>query len=315
MAIAQGQPLQFIDPEQLAAIGDLQLLARTVVNGVMTGMHRSPHSGAAIEFAQYRPYTQGEDPRFVDWKLYARTDRLHVKQFQEETNLLCTMVLDCSASMDYASGAVSKFRYAVMLTAALSMLLHDQRDAFGFIGYHHELITHIPPRGGKPNLQRVLVSLDNLKPAGKTDAASTLQYLGDVVKPRGMVILVSDLLHPVDEVIDHLKSLRARRHDVMVFQISDPAEQTFPFEETTTFIDAEDQAERHAVPSAVREGYLDNRRQHFAAVRKECLASEIDFEELTTDEPLDRALHRYLHHRNHALLTKSGAAGRRGGNL
>jgi len=312
MTTTQGNSLQFIDPEQLAAIGDLQLLARTVVNGMMTGMHRSPQSGSAIEFAQYRPYTQGEDPKFVDWKLYARTDRLHVKQFQEETNLLCTMVLDCSASMDYASGPVSKFHYAVMLTAALSVLLQDQRDAFGFIGYHHELITHIPPRGGKPNLQRVLVALDNLEPAGKTDAASTLQYLGDVLRPRGMVIFVSDLLHPVDEVIDHLKSLRARRHDVMVFQISDPAEQTFPFDQTTTFVDAEDQAERYAVPSAVREGYLENRRQHFDAVRKECLASEIDFEELTTDEPLDRALHRYLHHRNHALLTKSGSASRRG---
>ncbi len=310
MASTQSQPLQFIDPEQLASIGDLQLLARTVVNGIMTGMHKSPRSGAAIEFAQYRPYTQGEDPRFVDWKLYGRTDRLHVKQFQEETNLLCTMVLDCSASMDYASGAVSKFQYAVMLTAALSVLLHDQRDAFGFIGYHHELITHVPPKGGKPNLQRVLVSLDNLKPAGKTDVASTLKYLGDVLRPRGMVILVSDLLHPVDEVIDHLKSLRARRHDVMVFQISDPAEQTFPFDQTTTFVDAEDQAERYAVPSAVREGYLENRRLHFDAVRKECLASEIDFEELTTSEPLDRALQRYLHHRNHALLTKSGAASR-----
>lgn len=312
MSIPQGQPLQFIDPEQLAAIGDLQLLARTVVNGVMTGMHRSPHSGSAIEFAQYRPYTQGEDPKFVDWKLYARTDRLHVKQFQEETNLRCTVVLDCSASMDYASGAVSKFRYAVMLSAALTMLLHDQRDAFGFIAYHHELITHVPPRGGKPNMQRVLVSLDNLKPAGKTDAAATLQYLGDVLRPRGMLILVSDLLHPVDEVIEHLKSLRARRHDVLVLQISDPAEQTFPFEQTTTFIDAEDQAERYAVPSAVREGYLENRQKHFDAVRKECLASEIDFEELTTDEPLDRALRRYMHHRNHALLTKSGASRRRG---
>jgi uncharacterized protein (DUF58 family) len=312
MTVSQGQPLTFIDPEQLAKIGDLQLLARTVVNGVMTGLHRSPHSGSAIEFAQYRPYTQGEDPKFVDWKLYARTDRLHVKQFQEETNLLCTLVLDCSASMDYSSGPVTKFQYAVMLTAALTVLLHEQRDAFGFIGYHHDLITYVPPRGGKPNLQRVLVSLDNLKPAGRTDAASTLRYLGDVLRPRGMVILVSDLLHPLDEVIDHLKSLRARRHDVLVFQISDEAEQTFPFNQTTTFIDAEDEAERYAVPDAVREGYLENRRKHFEAVRKECLASEIDFEELVTREPLDHALHRYLHHRNNALLTKSGSASRRG---
>jgi uncharacterized protein (DUF58 family) len=308
MTIAQPQPLQFIDPEQLAAIGDLQLLARSVVNGIMTGMHRSPHSGSAIEFAQYRPYTQGEDPKFVDWKLYGRTDRLHVKQFQEETNLRCTMLLDCSASMGYGSGAVTKFRYAVMLTAALSVLLHDQRDAFGFIAYHHELISYVPPRAGKPNLQRVLVSLDNLEPAGSTDAAATLRYLGDVIKPRGMVILVSDLLHPLDEVLDHLKSLRARRHDVMVFQISDPAEQTFPFDQTTTFIDAEDNDELYAVPDAVRDGYLENRRKHFDAVRKECLAFEIDYEELVTTEPLDRALHRYLHHRNQGLLTSSRAA-------
>lgn len=306
------QPLRFIDPEQLAAIRDLQLLARTVVSGVMTGLHRSPHSGSAIEFAQYRPYTQGEDPRFVDWKLYGRTDRLHVKQFQEETNLRCTLVLDCSASMDYGSGPVTKFRYAVMLAAALAVMLREQRDAAGVIAYHHELITHVPPRVGHANLQRILVELDNLRPAGKTDANATLRYLGDVLRPRGMLVLISDLLHPLDEMLEHLKSLRARRHDVLVLQISDPAEQSFPFEQTTTFIDAEDNEELYAVPNAVREGYLENRKRHFDAVRKECLASEIDYEEFVTNEPLDRALNRYLHHRNHALLTKSTKSRGRG---
>ena len=305
--------IHFIDPEQLARITDLQLLARTVVEGVMTGLHRSPQSGSSIEFAQYRPYTQGDDPRNVDWKLYGRTDRLHIKLYQEETTLRCTLLLDCSASMDYTSHIVTKFDYARMLVASLAMLLHRQRDAAGFIAYHYELLKYVPPLSNPNHLRRIFVELENLHPQGSGDTAGALHYLGDVLKPRGMVVLVSDLLHPLDEMIDHLKSLRARRHDVVVLQISDPAEQTFPFDASATFVDAESGREQYAVPDAVREDYLENRRDHFEGIRRECLANEIDIAEFTTTEPLDRALHFFLHHRNHALIRssqKASSAGR-----
>lgn len=303
--------LQFVDPAQLARISDLQLLARTVVNGMMIGIHRSPNSGSAIEFAQYRPYTQGDDPRLVDWKLFGRTDRLHVKQFHEETNLRCTLVLDCSASMNYGSGEITKFRYSLMLAASLATLLNRQHDATGLIAYHERLLRHLPPTAGARALRTLLATLDGLEPAGRTDANATLRFLGDVLQPRGMIVLISDLLHPLEEMVEQLKTLRARRHDVLVLQIADPAEQTFPFELSQTFIDVETESEQYAIPEEVREQYLENRRIHFDAIRRECLASEIDYEEIVTSEPLDLALHRYLHHRNHALLTKSTTAARR----
>ena len=304
---------QFIDPAQLARTTDLQLLARSVVAGLSTGLHRSAHAGASVEFAQYRPYAQGDDPRFVDWHLYGRTDRLYIKQHQRETNMRCTVLLDCSASMDYGSGALTKFQYGRMLAACLALILTQQKDAVGFIGYHHDLCTYVPPRTSHQHLRRVLVELDNLRPAGATDTARALHYVGDVIRPRGMVVLISDLLHPVDETIDHMKSLRARRHELIVMQISDPDEQTFPFDHTATFVDLENADERFAVPHLVRDGYLENRRRHFDLIRRECLASEIDHMEFTTTESLDRALHHFVQRRSHVLVRSSLRRRRAGG--
>lgn len=298
---------QFIDPAELARVSDLQLLARTVVEGFMSGMHRSPHYGASVEFAQYRPYTQGDDSRIVDWNLYARTDRLHVKQFHEETNLRCTLVLDCSASMNYGSGPVTKFHYARMLTACLAMALHRQKDAAGLAAYHHEMIAHLPPGNNPKHLRRLFLELDRIEPSGRTDSAHSLNYVGNGIKPRGIVVLISDLLHPVAATINHLKSLRARRHDVLVFQIADPAERDFPFDRAVTLVDSEDLTELLVVPDLVREEYQRNRAAHFEAIRRECLSSEIEMREFYTNEPLDRALRDFMHHRRHALLTSSSA--------
>lgn len=279
----------------------------------MSGLHRSPHSGSSIEFAQYRSYAQGDDLRNVDWKLYGRTDRLHIKQYEEETTLRCTLLLDCSASMDYTSHTLTKFNYARMLVACLTMLLQRQRDAAGFVAYHKELVTYVPPMSNVHHLRRIFVELENLETEGEGDTAAALHFLGDVLKPRGMVVLVSDLLHPLETMIDHLKSLRARRHDVVVLQISDPAEQTFPFDASATFVDAESGDEQYAVPGAVREEYLERRRVHFEGIRRECLANEIDVAEFTTTDPLDRALHFFLHHRNNALIRSSQRSSRAAG--
>ncbi len=294
-----------VDPADLMNISDLQLLARTVVEGSFSGMHRSPLHGSSLEFAQYRPYVQGDDLRFVDWNLYGRSDRLHVKMFHEETNLQCTILLDCSSSMNYGSGKLTKFQYARMLAACLTMMLFKQNDSLGFMAYHHSVFEHLHPKSSPQHLFHVLTALDNVKPQGKTDTDKSLAYVGNVLKPRGMVVLISDLLHPLDEMLKHLKSLRARRHDVLVLQISDPAEQTFPFDRTVTLVDVESQDEQFVVPDAVRGGYLENRRNHFAGIQRECRAAEIDVEEFVTTEPLDRALHHFLHRRNHALYTSS----------
>ena len=305
---------RLIDPAELARISDLRLLAQTVVAGLGGGLHRSAHMGTSAEFAQYRPYVQGDEPRFVDWRLYGRSDRLHIKQFQEESNLRCTVLLDCSASMDYGSGGVSKFRYAQMLAACLAVLMAGQRDAVGFAGYHRDLVTHIPTRRQVGQLHRILVAIDNLQPGGReTDTAGALRVMGDVLPARGMVALIGDLLHPAEEMIRHLRSLRALRHDVLVFQISDPAEQTFPFDRSVTLVDAEDGRMQFAVPEAVRTAYLENRRRHFDAVREACLEAEIDTDEFACSEPLDRALYRFLDRRSRARHTATRRRSQTGG--
>lgn len=304
----------FIDPAELARISDLQLLARTVVAGLGGGVHRSVYMGSSAEFAQYRPYAQGDDLRFVDWRLYGRSDRLHVKQFQDESNLRCTIVLDCSGSMGYGSGAVDKFRYAQMLAASLAMLMVQQRDAVGFAAYHRDLITHIPALRQTGQLHRILVEIDRLRPAGEgTDTAGALHRVGDVLHARGMVVLIGDLLHPIEDMVRQLRSLHAQRHDVLVLQISDPAEQTFSFTQSVTLVDAEDGRAQYAVPEAVRTAYLENRNRHFEAIRQACLSSEIDIEEFVCAEPLDRALNRFLHRRVRALYATRRRHSRSGG--
>ena len=295
------KPPSLIAPAELAAIADLRLLARMVVAGLRDGMHRSAQTGTSVEFAQYRAYAQGDDPRFVDWRLYGRTDRLHIKQFQAETNLRCALLLDCSASMDYGSQEVDKFTYARMLAACLATLACEQRDQVSLAAYHSELCAYVPGRARGGQLHRILAALDQLRPAGPTDADRALRFVGDMLPSRGMVVLISDLLHPLDATLAHLRSLRARRHDVLVLQISDPAEQTFPFDRALTLVDSEDGREQYAVPQDVRQEYLANRTRHFDRIKGECLSAAIDCEEFTCTEPLDRALHRFLRRRQRAL--------------
>ncbi len=299
-----------IDPIVLSNIDDLMLLARTVVDGFSTGLHRSGRFGTSIEFAQYRPYVQGDDPRFVDWDLYARTDRLHTKQFQEETNMRCTLLLDCSGSMDYASGEITKFAYARMLSACLAILLFRQKDAVGLIGFEEKLKLYIPPRISTPHLRRIFVELTHLHPEGKTDIAKALEYLGNVMPSRGMVILISDFLQPSDEMLHYLKLLKAKRHDVILFQISDPAEQTFPFQRSMTYIDAESDQELFIVPESVRDEYLQNRNHHFQTIQNECISSEIEIEEFITTDPLDRVLHKFITSRARLFHSYANRGGR-----
>lgn len=293
-----------IAPEDLVKVTDLALLAQVLVAGQRIGLHRSPNAGASVEFAQYRAYVQGDDPRFVDWKRYAHTDRLHIKEFQEETNMRCTLLLDCSASMGYGTTALTKFRYAQILTASLAWMLAQQHDEVALVAYHDEICCHIPHQRRGYQIRRLIAALEDLKPAGATATAPALSWVGDIMAPRGMIVLISDLLQPLPQVATQLRALRARRHDVLVFQIADPAEATLPFDEAVTLIDAEGGGERLVDVDRVREDYLENRRTHFEEIRALCLAHEIDYMSLQCDAPLDSALRHFLHRRTHALMTR-----------
>lgn len=293
----------FLKPDHLIEIKNLELLARTVVSGLGPGIHRGLNVGASAEFAQYRAYSQGDDPRRLDWKLFGRTDRLHIRQYREESGMRCTLLLDCSASMDYGSGRVSKFDYARMLCATLALMLKNQHDAVGLLAYHHEILHHLPPSSEGRRLRQLFVDLAGLKPAAGTNMPGALQFLGDVLPARGMVILISDLLFPSQEVIQQLESLRAKRHDLLVLQISDPAERDFSYDFALTLVDAETDREQFVVPQMVRQQYLNNRRAHFDQIRQQAISAEIDLAEFATDMPLDHAIHSVLRHRNHALMT------------
>lgn len=302
-----------ISPDDLAHVKDLWLLAQTLVAGQQLGLHRSPHSGASVEFAQYRPYTQGDDPRFVDWRRYGRSDRLHIKEFHEETNMRCTLLLDCSASMGYGTTPLSKFRYAQILAASLAWLLTLQHDEVALAAYHASICCHIPFQRRSHQVRRLVAALERLEPAGQTATGEALAWAGDIMSSRGMVVLISDLLQPLPVVEIQLRALRARRHDVLVFQVADVAEETFPFSGEVTLRDAEGAEERPAAPGAIRAQYLANRKAHFDRIREVCLAYEIDYEPLRTDRPLDHALQQFLHRRSHALMTTAKRASGRGG--
>jgi len=294
--------LSFIDPSQLNRISNLELQARIVVEGFLNGVHRGPNTGSSVEFSQYRSYAQGDDLRLIDWKLYGRTDRLHIKQFREESGMRCSILLDCSGSMSYGSHSVSKFSYARMLCAALALLLKNQGDGVGLVAYHHQLLLHMPPGNQVRKFRKIFSELAALQPAEGTDTPGALRFLGNILKPRGMVVLISDLLHEPEAMIRHLKSIRARRQDVLVFQISDPAEQNFTFNHAITLIDAENEREQYVVPSAARETYLENRNRHFDLIRQEALAAEIEIHEFSTDQPLDFALRQFLQKRTKSMI-------------
>lgn len=309
------QPAAFIDPVQLMRIKDLQMLARTVVEGFMTGIHKSPHTGASLEFAQYRAYTQGDDLRYLDWKLYGRSDRLYLKQFREESNLRCTLVLDCSGSMAYGSAAVAKFQYACMLAASLATVLVAQGDAVGLAAYHEDLIEHLPPARDGRAMRRLYARLASLEPQQTTNSERALATVARMLPARGMVILISDFLEPVEAAIQHLRTLRAQAHDVMAFQVADPAERDFPFEQAVTLLDLEATDELFVVPEAVREGYLANRKAHFDAVAQAAARAEIDLAEFMVDQPLDHALRFFVQQRaKRQMRVKTGRprAGRGG---
>lgn len=289
----------FLSPQTLAEIENYQLLAKVAVDGFLAGAHRSLHRGTGSEFLQYRNYVSGDDPKYVDWQLYARLNRLCTKVFQEETNMNCCVVLDASASMGYQGegSACSKLRYASMLAACFAYLAFRQTDNVGFYGFSDGLVSVVPPARRTGQLRRVFGELGRLTPSGTADAETVLPLIGEGLRERGVVVLLSDFMTGESTLTEQLRMFRARRHECVVFHILDPDELSLPFRQTTRFVDSETGEHLVTYPETMRGEYRASMRRHVERIREACLSSQTDYRRVRSDEDLGGALSAYLHHR------------------
>lgn len=285
---------RFLDPQILSRLSNMELRARAVVEGFVAGLHKSPYRGFSVEFAEYREYTQGDDIRHIDWKVFARSDRYYVKEFEEETNLQCFILLDRSASMGYRSNGVSKLEYGSYLAAALAHFISRQHDGVGFISFDQEVVDFLPARSKASHIHAIMTYLERLTPGRETDLGKPLHELAEMISRRGMIILISDLFDDPAQTMDALQHFRFKGHDIIVFQIIDPDELSFPFTDTIRFEDAETTEEVTVVPTAIREEYLQTFNAFLEENRTGCLDLQADYSLLSTAEPLDLALFSYL---------------------
>jgi uncharacterized protein (DUF58 family) len=290
--------LQYLDPKVLSKLSGLDLIARLVVEGFMTGLHKSPYHGFSVEFAEHRQYMPGDPLKHVDWKLYGKSDRFFVKIFEEETNLRSHLLVDVSASMGYASpGRLTKLQYASYLAAALATLMLMQQDAVGLLTFRDQVDRLIPPRSSRTHLKLLLAELERARPAAGTAMGSCLEHLAERIKRRGLVLLLSDLLDDPAAVLRGLKHFRHRQHEVVVFHILDPYEITFPFRHESGFVDLETGQEILTQPWEIAEQYKAKFEAWSKAYERVCQDNRIEYVRLSTETPYDVALLRYLEKR------------------
>jgi uncharacterized protein (DUF58 family) len=287
-----------LDLNALAAIGDLELVSRRVVDGAIAGLHRSPFHGYSAEFSQYRHYRQGDDLKYVDWKLFARTDRLYTKQFRETTNLFAQVALDASASMAYAAArGVSKFQYGRLLAAALAHLVSRQGDAIGLVTFADGVRQYLPSRGGTAHLRAVLIALGREEPSGATDTGAALTRTVDLLKRRGLLVLISDLYDERDEVERAMARAAHIGHDVVVFHLLTRDELEFPYRGEVEIEDPETHRRVLTDGRAVAREYRGAMADFVERWRTRCASHGVDYVRILTDTPLDAALRAYLRHR------------------
>ncbi|MCH8175313.1 MAG: DUF58 domain-containing protein [Proteobacteria bacterium] len=286
--------LNFLDPTVLAGLHNLELRARVVVEGFLAGLHKSPHRGFSVEFNDYRHYQRGDDMRHVDWRLYARSGKLYIKQYEDETNVRCVILLDTSASMAYTSGGMSKLDYGLTLASALAYFIARQRDAVGLITFDDQIREYLPAKTRQLHLMRILRALSRVQAGQKTDVVKPLTDLASSLKKKSMVILISDMLDDEERIINTLTNLRAMGNDIITFHIMDDAELNFPFNEASEFIDMENNESYITSPAAIRKAYLKNINEFLAYCKKQCQTNGIDYCLMNTREPLDQALSAYI---------------------
>ena len=284
---------RYVDPRVLARIKDLELLARSVVDGFINGLHRAPYFGASIDFAEHRGYVPGDDIRRVDWRLYARTDKYYVKEYEADTNANLSVLLDISRSMAFASeGNISKLEYGKYLAACLAYLSHRQRDRVGIVTFDHEVVTYVPPSAKHFNV--LLHTLDRTKPERPGRILQPLTTVAEHFKRRSIVALISDLYESPEDLLEALKPYRFLGNDLVVFHILDPAEIEFPYRDASRFQDVESGEEIPVIPESVADEYRKMMRAHIDSLTTRCADVRIDYVQLATSKPLDDALFSYL---------------------
>lgn len=291
------EPKRFLHPEAIKRITRLDLRARHIVEGFLSGTHRSPYFGQSVEFAEHREYTPGDDLRHIDWKVWAKQDRYYVKRYEEETNLRSTLLVDVSGSMRYGSGALTKYEYACTLAVSLAYLLLRQQDAVGCIAFDESARAVVPLRTKRNHLQSLIAALDVSEPKQKTDIQRILRQVAESYPRRGVVMLFSDLLTHRPSLFKGLQLLRQRGHDVMVFHVMDDDELDFPFNGPTRFEGLEVPEHITCNPRALREGYLTALGAFLEEVRRGCTRHTIDYKLVRTSDPLDAALAAFLSYR------------------
>jgi len=309
LAVKEDDPRRFLHPETIARISRLDLRARHVVEGFISGMHKSPFFGHSVEFVQHREYVPGDDLRHLDWKVWSKTDRYYIKQYEEETNLRSTIVVDVSESMHYGRGALNKYNYACTIAACLGYLLLRQQDSVGLITFDDKVRQTVPARSQQTHIDALVQAMHISRPQAKTDIESIMRRVAETIGSRGMIILVSDLLIDREPLFRGLEMLRHRRHDVLVFHVMDDDELNFPFAGTTRFEGMEELPHLLCDPRALRAGYIEALEEYLVEVRRGCARQGIDYSLVRTGDYLDAVLSKFLHHR---MALKSAAKTRAG---
>jgi uncharacterized protein (DUF58 family) len=288
---------QWIDPQTLMAIKNLELRARVVVEGFWTGIHRSPYHGFSVEFTEYRQYSPGDDPRYMDWRLYARSDRYYIKKFEDETNLRCHFLADNSRSMSYGSLGYTKAQYANTLAATLAYFLYLQGDAVGLLTFDEQIRDYLPARHRTGQLRHLMLALEKTPAGTSTDLGAPMKRMVELATKRGVMVLISDLLAPIETLEKNLTVLTACGHEVLLFHVLDPAELSFGFDQAAQFFDVETGRDLYIDPNMARKEYRRKLEKHTAQARNTCQKLGVVYHSFTTDRPLELALFDFLRSR------------------
>lgn len=283
-----------LDAATIAKLAGVKLRARAVMEGVLSGLHKSPHQGQSVEFAEHKEYAPGDELRHLDWKAYGKFDRFYVKRFEHETDLRAVLMVDASASMGYRSGPLSKLEVATSLAGALSYLLVRQQDAAGLSVLVGDTFRDLPPRAAAGHLMSLLGALEQLQPAGGTHLRAAADHLAERLPRRALVVVLSDLFDEAPDALKRILQLRARKHDLAVFHILDPAELEFPFDDPTLFLSMEDERRLEVNAREIRSSYLEELGAFLEETRELCAESDVDYQLVRTDQPLDAVLLEFL---------------------